>query len=153
MAGQLLSVANVGELLPLPATRPEAWNLHADADSAGAETLSQPNCHSGRLPHWSIEKRCHWVRDVTFGGDHCQVLDKNAAHNPSILRECDESPPNSACAKNVAAHPSIILPARPAGLPLPLSRAPTPYANYSSITQLKVVYNLQRMTGRPWWKL
>lgn len=37
--------------------------------------------------HWSIENRCHWVLDVTFGEDHCQVRDKNAAHNLSILRE------------------------------------------------------------------
>ena len=37
--------------------------------------------------HWSVENRCHWVLDVTFGEDHCQVRDENAAHNLSILRE------------------------------------------------------------------
>ena len=37
--------------------------------------------------HWSVENRCHWVLDVTFGEDHCQVRDKKAAHNLSILRE------------------------------------------------------------------
>jgi len=37
--------------------------------------------------HWSIENRCHWVLDVTFGEDHCQVRDKNGAHNLSLLRE------------------------------------------------------------------
>jgi predicted transposase YbfD/YdcC len=37
--------------------------------------------------HWAVENRCHWVLDVTFGEDHCQVRDKNAAHNLSILRE------------------------------------------------------------------
>jgi predicted transposase YbfD/YdcC len=37
--------------------------------------------------HWSVENRCHWVLDVTFGEDHCQVRDKNGAHNLSILRE------------------------------------------------------------------
>lgn len=37
--------------------------------------------------HWSIENRCHWVLDVTFREDHCQVRDKQAAHNLSILRE------------------------------------------------------------------
>jgi predicted transposase YbfD/YdcC len=37
--------------------------------------------------HWGIENRCHWVLDVTFGEDHCQVRDKNGAHNLSILRE------------------------------------------------------------------
>jgi predicted transposase YbfD/YdcC len=37
--------------------------------------------------HWSVENRCHWVLDVTFREDHCQVRDKNGAHNFSILRE------------------------------------------------------------------
>lgn len=37
--------------------------------------------------HWSVENRCHWVLDVTFGEDHCQVRDVNGAHNLSILRE------------------------------------------------------------------
>jgi predicted transposase YbfD/YdcC len=37
--------------------------------------------------HWSVENQCHWVLDVTYGEDHCQVRDKNAAHNRSILRE------------------------------------------------------------------
>lgn len=37
--------------------------------------------------HWAVENRCHWVLDVTFGEDHCQVRDRNAAHNLSILRE------------------------------------------------------------------
>ena len=37
--------------------------------------------------HWSVENRCHWVLDVTFREDHCQVRDKNGAHNLSILRE------------------------------------------------------------------
>lgn len=37
--------------------------------------------------HWSVENRCHWVLDVTFGEDHCQVRDRTAAQNLSILRE------------------------------------------------------------------
>lgn len=37
--------------------------------------------------HWSVENRCHWVLDVTFGEDHCQVRDRTAAHNLTILRE------------------------------------------------------------------
>jgi len=36
--------------------------------------------------HWSIENRCHWVLNVTFGEDHCQVRDRTAAHNLTILR-------------------------------------------------------------------
>ena len=37
--------------------------------------------------HWAVENSCHWVLDVTFGEDHCQVRDANAAHNLSIVRE------------------------------------------------------------------
>lgn len=35
--------------------------------------------------HWSVENRCHWVLDVTFNEDHCQVKDRNAAHNLTTL--------------------------------------------------------------------
>jgi predicted transposase YbfD/YdcC len=37
--------------------------------------------------HWLVENSCHYVLDVTFGEDHCQVRDKNAAHNLCLLRE------------------------------------------------------------------
>ena len=37
--------------------------------------------------HWGVENRCHWVLDVTFREDHCQVRDIHGAHNLSILRE------------------------------------------------------------------
>lgn len=37
--------------------------------------------------HWSVENRCHWVLDVTFGEDRCQVRDLRAAHNFSLVRE------------------------------------------------------------------
>jgi len=36
--------------------------------------------------HWAVES-FHHVLDVTFGEDHCQVRDRNAAHNLCILRE------------------------------------------------------------------
>ena len=48
--------------------------------------------------HWSVENSCHWVLDVTFGEDHCQVRDANAAHNLSIVREIS--------AKVLKLHPS-----------------------------------------------
>lgn len=37
--------------------------------------------------HWSVENRCHYVLDVTFGEDHCQVRGVNAAHGLSVMRE------------------------------------------------------------------
>lgn len=37
--------------------------------------------------HWSVENRCHWVLDVIFGEDHCQIRDRSAAHNMVIMRE------------------------------------------------------------------
>jgi predicted transposase YbfD/YdcC len=37
--------------------------------------------------HWSVENRCHWMLDVVFGEDHCQIRDANAAQNLSLLRE------------------------------------------------------------------
>jgi predicted transposase YbfD/YdcC len=37
--------------------------------------------------HWSVENQCHYVLDVTYNEDHCQVRDAHAAHNLSIVRE------------------------------------------------------------------
>jgi predicted transposase YbfD/YdcC len=37
--------------------------------------------------HWSVENTCHYVLDVTFGEDDCQVRERNAAHNLCVLRE------------------------------------------------------------------
>lgn len=37
--------------------------------------------------HWSVENSCHHILDVTYGEDHCQVQDANAAQNLSLLRE------------------------------------------------------------------
>jgi predicted transposase YbfD/YdcC len=48
--------------------------------------------------HWAVENSCHWVLDVTFGEDHCQVRDTNAAHNLCIVREVS--------AKVLKLHPS-----------------------------------------------
>lgn len=37
--------------------------------------------------HWGVENSCHYVLDVTFNEDHCQVRDVTAAHNLCIMRE------------------------------------------------------------------
>lgn len=37
--------------------------------------------------HWQVENGCHYVLDVTFNEDHCQVRDVQAAHNLCIMRE------------------------------------------------------------------
>lgn len=36
--------------------------------------------------HWGIENSLHWVLDVAFREDHCQIKDANAAENMAILR-------------------------------------------------------------------
>ena len=37
--------------------------------------------------HWGVENRVHWVLDMIFNEDACQVHDKNAAANLSLLRK------------------------------------------------------------------
>lgn len=37
--------------------------------------------------HWSVENRCHWTLDVTFGEDLCGTRDATASRNLSTLRE------------------------------------------------------------------
>lgn len=36
--------------------------------------------------HWGIENSLHWVLDVAFREDHCQIKDVTAAENMAILR-------------------------------------------------------------------
>ncbi|MGH2542535.1 MAG: ISAs1 family transposase, partial [Ardenticatenaceae bacterium] len=36
--------------------------------------------------HWTIENRTHYVRDVTFGEDACQIHTHNAPHALAVLR-------------------------------------------------------------------
>ncbi len=37
--------------------------------------------------HWGIENRLHWVLDMSWGEDACQVRDQNAARNLATLRK------------------------------------------------------------------
>jgi predicted transposase YbfD/YdcC len=36
--------------------------------------------------HWEIENRLHWVRDVTFDEDRCQIRKGNGPHVMASLR-------------------------------------------------------------------
>jgi hypothetical protein len=36
--------------------------------------------------HWEIENRLHWVRDVTFDEDRCQIRKGNGAHVMASIR-------------------------------------------------------------------
>jgi hypothetical protein len=36
--------------------------------------------------HWGIENRLHWVRDVSFGEDKCQVKKGHGPHNLAVFR-------------------------------------------------------------------
>ena len=53
--------------------------------------------------HWSIENRLHWVRDVTFDEDRCQVRVGAAPHVMAALRNLVISLLRLAGAPNIAA--------------------------------------------------
>lgn len=80
----LQSVAQVRRFVQRSHDGPMTEEVHYFLCSFKADALRLAKLVRG---HWSVENRCHWVLDVTFGEDHCQVRDKNAAHNLSILRE------------------------------------------------------------------
>lgn len=53
-------------------------------------SVPRPLASAGRLlhwwrGHWGIENREHYVRDVTFGEDHCRIRTGSA---PQILAAC-----------------------------------------------------------------
>jgi predicted transposase YbfD/YdcC len=57
-------------------------HYYLSSSRAGAAEL-------GRLirNHWSVDNQCHHPLDVTYHEDHCQVRDKGAAHNLTLMRE------------------------------------------------------------------
>jgi predicted transposase YbfD/YdcC len=54
--------------------------------SLGPERASAPALLRYRRGHWAIENRLHWVRDVTFGEDACQVRTGAAPQVLAALR-------------------------------------------------------------------
>jgi predicted transposase YbfD/YdcC len=54
-------------------------------------SLSRSKANAARLlrdwrGHWAIENRLHWVRDVSFGEDKCQVRGGHAPQNLAAFR-------------------------------------------------------------------
>lgn len=80
----LRSVARVTRTVQRSKTGPPVTEVHYYLCSIPAEA---PRLAALVRGHWAIENRCHWVLDVVFGEDHCQVRDPMAARNLSILRE------------------------------------------------------------------
>jgi predicted transposase YbfD/YdcC len=53
--------------------------------------------------HWQIENALHWVRDVTYGEDHCQVRTGNTAQVMATLRNVALNALRQAGHTNIAA--------------------------------------------------
>ncbi len=99
----------------------------AEGDQATQEThylitsLPPEQADPGRLlelsrGHWGIENRLHWVRDVTFDEDRCQVRSGAAPHVMSALRNlvigvlrCAGASNIAAALRTYAAHPNRAL--------------------------------------------
>lgn len=75
--------------------RRETMRQRHTAESPAIEThyyLSSSRADAAELGrlirnHWSVENQCHHLLDVTYHEDHCQVRDKAAAHNLTLMRE------------------------------------------------------------------
>jgi hypothetical protein len=70
-----------------------------------------------RTRHWNIENRLHWIRDVVFGEDHCQIRTETGPAVMATLRNLAISVHRLAGATNIAAacrhvgrHPNRVLP-------------------------------------------
>ena len=66
--------------------------------------------------HWGIENRLHWVRDVTFDEDRCQVRSGSAPQVLAALRNtvigllrCEGASNIAAALRSYAAHPERAL--------------------------------------------
>lgn len=52
-----------------------------------SRSLSAENLAMAVRAHWGIENRLHWMLDVNFGEDRCQVRKDNAPQNLSLLKK------------------------------------------------------------------
>ncbi len=69
-------------------TENPTWEVHYYLTSLPPQAAKLGACIRG---HWAVENSCHHLLDVTFGEDHCQVRDRTAAQNLTVLREISAS--------------------------------------------------------------
>jgi predicted transposase YbfD/YdcC len=89
--------------------RKRTWNGKTTTETVyGITSLPADDAHADRLLHltrlhWGIENRVFYVRDMTFGEDHCRVRTKSAPIILSTLRNVALNLLNGTGVKNKAA--------------------------------------------------
>lgn len=77
--------------------------MHFGITSLTKEQARRASLLGLQRSHWSIENKVHWVRDVTFDEDRCQVRRGAAAHIMASLRNLAMNVLRLAEATNMAA--------------------------------------------------
>ena len=94
-----------------PVVRLRSGAVLHDATVAGVTRLAAGRGPAARLlgavrGQWTIKHRSHWVRDVTFAQDRCQVRTPNIAQVLALLRPLAERPV-AAARRTCRADPSV----------------------------------------------
>lgn len=81
---------HVKTLIHVRATREDAIsgkNESQDRYYFSSRELSAKKAGEAVRSHWRVENQLHWVLDVSFGQDACQVRTQNAAENLATVRQ------------------------------------------------------------------
>jgi predicted transposase YbfD/YdcC len=81
---------HVKTLIRVRATREDAISgkkEFANRYYFSSRELSAEQAGEAVRTHWSVENNLHWVLDVSFGQDGCQVRTQNAAENLATVRQ------------------------------------------------------------------
>jgi len=74
------------EVDPSTAAKAQFKTSHQVRYYLSSRTLTPKKAFSIIRSHWAIENKLHWALDVGFGEDGCQIRERVAAENFSILR-------------------------------------------------------------------
>lgn len=81
---------HVKTLIHVHATREDAISGKTESEDRyyfSSRKLSAERAGEAVRTHWSVENKLHWVLDVSFGQDQCQVRTENAAENLATVRQ------------------------------------------------------------------
>ena len=81
---------NVKSLILIESTREDMTSGNTESEARyyfSSRELTAEQANEAVRTHWHVENKLHWVLDVSFGQDHCQIRTENAAENLATVRQ------------------------------------------------------------------
>lgn len=81
---------HVKSLILIESTREDMTSGSTESEARyyfSSRELTAEQANKAVRTHWNVENKLHWVLDVSFGQDHCQIRTENAAENLATVRQ------------------------------------------------------------------